>query len=585
MVARIEALFAELVDRQLDEAQAAELAQLLERDEQASSLFLELLRTHFLLAERMGPVTAFSARELHAATSIDERFDRFVAVASQQRPPERADGAAAWRFLALAASVALAIALWRPWADDLGAVADGARNAPVRPAAAANEPADPRIVARVRRKIDCDWTEDRWSVTASGEIQEGQLITLSKGLLVLEFVSGAEIRLNGPATLTASSKSSVKLVRGELSASVPPQARGFRVETHAGNFVDLGTEFGMMVTEDGDVETHVFKGEVRAEVNPPDGKKSTQLLNTGDAWAGTSAGTLDADLNAEPQKFLLPLKDEREAAVAKESPTPPVTRGLKLRFAAEAAVQRDGDGRVSEWGDLVDPKENTHRENAWQVDASLRPLWIDKSIGDRPAIRFDGYRSLVTEPLRLGSSQTSAIVFRADGDVAQEMIADRTEFRELGVQLLNLNGPPHTVLQLAQDLTLVGRVHLGYVPNHTDPVDVGFVKSPGPIDNNAHALIYSFDTAGKVARLYLDGQLVSETHDVRPVDATTASRFIGAHYDRPGFGFTGDIAEVLVFDDSLSTDEAAELSQWLLQKYGLPSSTPKITMKSEGVRE
>ncbi len=163
--------------------------------------------------------------------------------------------------------------------------------------------------------------------------------------------------------------------------------------------------------------------------------------------------------------------------------------------------------------------------------------------------------------------------------------ADRTEFRELGVQLLNLNGPPHTVLQLAQDLTLVGRVHLGYVPNHTDPVDVGFVKSPGPIDNNAHALIYSFDTAGKVARLYLDGQLVSETHDVRPVDATTASRFIGAHYDRPGFGFTGDIAEVLVFDDSLSTDEAAELSQWLLQKYGLPSSTPKITMKSEGVRE
>jgi AcrR family transcriptional regulator len=585
MVARIEELFAELVDEQLDNAQAKELVLLLGRDEGAANDFLDLLRTHFLLAERCGPVTEFSIEELRAAKAIDDRFDQFVAVASRRHERPQSNLLAAWRFLALAASVALVFVLWRSWEGKPTKVAVDSRDAsPLQTANPAGDD-DESIVARVRRKIDCDWAEDRWSVTANGEIREGQLITISKGLLVLQFGSGAEITLNGPATLSATSKTSVKLVRGELSASVPPQARGFCVETHAGDFVDLGTEFGLMVAEDGDVETHVFKGEVVAEVSAPNGLKDKIPLNTGDAWAGTSDGTLDANLNAEPDRFLRPLREQSLTLAADAMTAPPVTHGLKLRFVAEAAVQRDNKGRVSEWGDLVDVRDNTRRENAWQVDPALRPLWIENSIGSRPALRFDGYRSLVTEPMRLGSSQTSAVVFRADGDVAQELIADRSEFRELGVQILNLNGPPHTVLQLSQDLTLVGRVHLGYIPNHSDPVDVGFVKSPNSIDNEAHVLIYSFDTTGKVARMFLDGKLVSETHDVPPLDATTASRFIGSHYDRPGFGFTGDIAEVLVYDDSLSSDDARQLSKWLGEKYSIATAKPKVAMLPEEVRE
>jgi hypothetical protein len=583
MVPRIETLFAQLVDQRLDDAGAAELVQLLEGDKQASQDFFELLQVHFLLAEQVGPVASFSIEELRAAKAIDDRFDRFVAAASR---PEFAstDCSAPWRFLALAASVALAIALWRPWAEEPTLTKRDQRPVVGTEPAAGVKTGD-QIVARVRRKIDCDWTDDRWSVAANGEIEAGQLITLTKGLLVLEFASGAEITLNGPATLTATSKSSVKLVRGELSASVPPQARGFRVETHAGNFIDLGTEFGLFVTEDGQVETHVFKGEVVAEVSPPEGKTTATHLNTGEAWAGSSSGAIDVSLDAQPQKFLLPLKDDALPIAAAAEDSPPVTRGLKLRFAADSAVQRDGAGRVSEWGDLLDDRDNQRRENAWQVEASHRPLWIDNSIGGRPALRFDGYSGLITEPLRLGADQTSAIVFRTDGDVAQELISDRTEFRELGVQLLNLNGPPHTVIQVSQDLTIGGRVHLGFIPNHTEPVDVGLVKSPGPINNDAHSLIYSYDADAKVARLFLDGDLISESLNAPQLEATTASRFIGSHFSREGFGFTGDIAEVLVFDGALSSNEAIQLSGWLGQRYRLPSVKSEVSMLPREVHE
>jgi hypothetical protein len=176
---------------------------------------------------------------------------------------------------------------------------------------------------------------------------------------------------------------------------------------------------------------------------------------------------------------------------------------------------------------------------------------------------------MVTEPMKLGPSQSSAIVFRVDGDVAREMIEDRSEYQELGVQLLNLNGPPHTVVQVSGNLSLEARVHLGFVRERLAPVDVGLVRTANPIDNNPHVLVYSFDTTGVRAQLYLDGQLVSETNDVPKLDATTAPRFIGMHYEREGFGFTGDIAEVMIYDDALAPKECRLISRWLGDKYGV----------------
>jgi len=204
---------------------------------------------------------------------------------------------------------------------------------------------------------------------------------------------------------------SAKLVRGELSARVPPRAHGFRVETHAGDFVDLGTEFGLLVGTNGDVETHVFKGKVLAPKADGVDSSSQTLLETGHAWARGPSGAVDTNIASAPGKFLLTLPEDSFASPA----LPPVDRSLSLWYSADNQVRLDADGGVSEWGDIA-VRPNLRRENAWQVSAGKRPKLVTKSIGGKPALRFDGYKGLVTEPLKLGPSEASAIVFRIDGE-------------------------------------------------------------------------------------------------------------------------------------------------------------------------
>jgi hypothetical protein len=562
MDAKLQKLIDDLIEQRLSPEESLELNERLRSDAAAAEEFFELLRIHMELSERSAPVRAFSLDELRAIQTVDDQFDLHLADAEVGAAAAKSDAKSANRWkaaFAIAATALIAVSLW-------------AANGKVRQAAQATAFEDGEV-ARVRRKIDCDWADDRWSIATSASIAEGQRINLNRGLLVLEFASGAEVTLNGPATLVASSGMSAKLIKGELSARVPPQARGFRVETHAGDFVDLGTEFGMLVAEDGEVETHVFNGQVVAEPTHVDGAAPPEtLLETGDAWLRPQAGNIETNIHADPGKFLLPLPESKSAIPA----SPPTKPKPKLWFAADSLVQRDDANGVTEWGDIA-ASENRHRENAWQVTPEERPKWIAQSIGGKPALRFDGYKGLVTEPCSMSPNQAFAVVFRVDGDVAKELILERPEFRELGVQLLNFNGPPHAVMQVNDTLTLEARVHLGFVRDKAAPVDVGLTKTRRPLDNAPHVLVYSFDTNNSRAQLYLDGELIAESTDVPKLDSTNAPRFIGSHYERKGFGFTGDIAEVLIYDDALDAKDCETLSSWLGNKYQIQSASEKGT--------
>jgi hypothetical protein len=96
--------------------------------------------------------------------------------------------------------------------------------------------------------------------------------------------------------------------------------------------------------------------------------------------------------------------------------------------------------------------------------------------------------------------------------------------------------------------------------------------------------VYSFDTTNARAQLYLDGQLVSETRDVPKLDATSAPRFIGSHYDREGFGFTGEIAEILVYDSALAPKECESVSAWLGEKYSIVVEHDELLGRAGGAR-
>ncbi len=113
-------------------------------------------------------------------------------------------------------------------------------------------------VAVLTRGVNLEW--ESAAITPGTPLSPG-LLKLKSGIAQIEFYQGARLLMEGPAELQLVSSGEATCTRGKLSANVPPQAKGFRINTPKGTIVDLGTEFGLDVN-DTSSEVHVFKGEV-----------------------------------------------------------------------------------------------------------------------------------------------------------------------------------------------------------------------------------------------------------------------------------------------------------------------------------
>ena len=87
----------------------------------------------------------------------------------------------------------------------------------------------------------------------------------------LEFDTGLEAVIEGPARSKLTGKNAVVLSQGKLTAKVPKPAAGFAVRMPKATAVDLGTRLGTSVQADGKMETDVFEG--RVELRFGSGKK------------------------------------------------------------------------------------------------------------------------------------------------------------------------------------------------------------------------------------------------------------------------------------------------------------------------
>ena len=117
-----------------------------------------------------------------------------------------------------------------------------------------------------------------WEVKANRREQGTPLAAgtfkLKSGLAQIEFFSGASVIVEGPAELELISPWLIECRSGRLRTSVPEPAQGFTIETPDYKAVDLGTEFSLSVTPDGQSELHVVEGKVRL-----DDKAGNELKN------------------------------------------------------------------------------------------------------------------------------------------------------------------------------------------------------------------------------------------------------------------------------------------------------------------
>jgi hypothetical protein len=85
---------------------------------------------------------------------------------------------------------------------------------------------------------------------------------LKRGLAHLRFDQGVDVVLEGPSTFEITSATELSLIKGRVFVRVEESGRGFQVNTTHANFIDLGTEFGVLSDGSRDTQLFVIKGEV-----------------------------------------------------------------------------------------------------------------------------------------------------------------------------------------------------------------------------------------------------------------------------------------------------------------------------------
>ena len=145
---------------------------------------------------------------------------------------------------------------------------------------APNSPAIAKVVAAENvRLANRNETLKVGSAFATGPIM------LEAGRLDLQLASGVHLEMTGPLEGELIDAMHLRLKSGRLNANMGERGKGFTVYTDAGDVIDLGTEFGIEVDEDGESRVAVFTGKV--EVRPHEKDKTqkprTILLTEGQA--------------------------------------------------------------------------------------------------------------------------------------------------------------------------------------------------------------------------------------------------------------------------------------------------------------
>jgi hypothetical protein len=176
-----------------------------------------------------------------------------------------------------------------------------------------NVPAASGFVAQITAVKNCQWSTEFPSPAENMPLQADQQLLLEKGIAQITYSNGAVVLLEGPASYTVASSNSGFLSQGKLTARADTEkSRQFTILTPDARFVDLGTEFGVMIDDKGRAEVAVFAGKVNAEAKLADGH-----------WAvGVPLGKGEAVV-CEGTKFISQVAERKDFPTLRLEPPPP----------------------------------------------------------------------------------------------------------------------------------------------------------------------------------------------------------------------------------------------------------------------
>jgi hypothetical protein len=249
----------------------------------------------------------FYVRTLSLSSSLMQYASEMQAEAPDLAARSRIIRPAAWIWTlgSLAAAASIVLAFWLGWTRDRAP--RGANGTEI----AETVPEADEAVARLSGAKDCRWAGP--ALQPGEELHRGQQLKLQSGFAEITFDCGAQVMLEGPATLDLASAWEAALQRGTLKASVPAEAVGFRVSNASVNVVDLGTEFSMVSDEGGATEVFVLKGAVETTARDATGNEQRpEVLREKQARRFAHAGGSEVrDREAKLEKFMRKVALER----------------------------------------------------------------------------------------------------------------------------------------------------------------------------------------------------------------------------------------------------------------------------------
>jgi hypothetical protein len=311
-------------DGAVTDAEIDRLDELVRTDPEFRDFYLKYMDQHAVLAAAVLPIGDVRLMVQCPKAACDEPSGRVDAVPAgsgsgfrDQRAGRLPRAPRAWRrWIVVAAALVLAgmIALQWPTGRPGPAKVDGPPTS--------GDP--PRLVlargfAVVVQLAAAEWEPGPGQRPSEGDLLAAGRLVLRSGQITLGLLSGVTLTLEGPADLELLSIDRVHCRRGNLRTCVPHGAEGFAVTTPGSAVVDLGTEFGLNVADDGTVRVMVFKGEAEAAVlNEAGAPVRSQHVNERRAFA------------IDPRSGLI----EEEAAHSVDFVAPPVMAPTPLALDA-----------------------------------------------------------------------------------------------------------------------------------------------------------------------------------------------------------------------------------------------------------
>ncbi len=291
----LQQLLSGLCDGTLTEAEHARLESLLVSDEVCRRMYLEYIDVHARLLVQPAWSTQ-TAQVAEAAAGAPPAAEASPAVPAAAVALRHVGVPQAARYALVATATLAASLLVQFFLPPRGAAERHAALAP-------GSEALPRYVATLTDAAACIWVNPADSWRAGSRLLPGEL-HLRTGIARIRCDSGADLMLEGPASLRLESASAATILNGKVVFHADETAAMFDLHTPTSTLVHIGTEFAVAVGPEGE-EIHVFDGEVQRTPMTGLPDAAGEHLYAGEARRyGVNPAERGQPMPLEPERFV-----------------------------------------------------------------------------------------------------------------------------------------------------------------------------------------------------------------------------------------------------------------------------------------